>query len=143
MERNKNLVYRAAMVPYIIEDGKIQMLFMRPSNHEYSGFTYQLAKGKVEDEDETFLDAAKREAKEELGLFQGNIILTEDLGVFMGRTTVFVSKIRDKDMFGLPSDETESTRWMTPEEFIQEGRCLHQHVVAAVVRTIKKLEGLN
>lgn len=140
--REKHLVYRAGLVPYVVEDGTIRMLFMRPSDHEYGSFTYQLAKGKVEDDDETFYDAAIREAKEELGLFVSNIIKTEEVGNFMGRTMVYVSKIKNKDMFGEPSFETESTRWMTLEEFLDEGRDLHRPVIQAVYRQIKRMEDL-
>lgn len=139
--REKHLVYRAGLVPYIVEnDGTIRMLFMRPTNHEFGTFTYQLAKGKVEDDDETFYDAAIREAQEELGLFKGNIIRTEEVGTFMGRTTVFVSKCKNKDMFGMYSDETESTKWMTLEEFIEEGRPLHTSVIGSVYRKIMMME---
>ena len=79
--REKHLVYRAGLVPYFVEnDGTIRMLFMRPTNHEFGTFTYQLAKGKVEDDDETFYDAAVREAKEELGMLNSNVIKTEEVG---------------------------------------------------------------
>lgn len=143
MEERKQLVYRAGTIPYVVENGQIYMLFMRPSDSEYGGFTYQLAKGKVEEEDASHLEAALREAKEEVGLFIGNVIKTEEVGVFMGRTTVFVTKVRNKDMFGEPSFETESVKWMTPQEFQMDGRELHKPVIAAAVRTIKKLEGLD
>lgn len=143
MEEKKQLVYRAGTIPYIVENGQIQMLFMRPSDSEYGGFTYQLAKGKVEEDDTSHLDAALREAKEEVGLFIGNVIRTEEVGVFMGRTTVFVTKVRNKNMFGEPSFETESVKWMTPEQFQLEGRELHRPVVQSCVRKIKKIEGLE
>ena len=139
----RKLVYRAGTIPYIVENGQIYMLFMRPSDSEYGGFTYQLAKGKVEEEDSTHLEAALREAKEEVGLFIGNVIRTEEVGTFMGRTSVFVTKVKNKDMFGEPSFETESVKWMTPEQFNMDGRDLHKPVVAASVRKIKKLEGLE
>jgi 8-oxo-dGTP pyrophosphatase MutT (NUDIX family) len=139
--REKHLVYRAGLIPYHIDqDGTIRMLFMRPSNYEFGTFTYQLAKGKVEDEDETFYDAAMREAQEELGLFKGNIIKTEEVGTFMGRTTVFVSKVKNKDLFGCYSDETESTNWMTLEEFIDTGRPLHVPTIQAAYRHIQRME---
>ena len=139
--REKHLVYRAGLVPYFVEkNGTIKMMFMRPSNYVYGTFTYQLAKGKVEDEDETFYDAAIREAQEELGLFKSNIIKTEEVGNFMGRTMVYVSKVKNKDMFGMYSDETESTKWMTLDEFMDEGRELHKPVVQAVHRKIIMME---
>ena len=139
--REKHLVYRAGLVPYIVEqDGTIKMMFMSPSNYEFGGTEFQLAKGKVEDDDETFYDAAIREAKEELGLFIGNIIKTEEVGNFMGRTMVYISKVKSKEMFGEPSFETAATKWMTLEEFMQEGRILHQPVVQACHRRILQME---
>jgi 8-oxo-dGTP pyrophosphatase MutT (NUDIX family) len=136
-------VFRAGLIPYIIEDGEIHMMFMKPAPEvaEWSTDTFQIAKGKMED-DESAMDAAIREAHEELGLFRGNIILTEEIGVFMGRTTVFVSKVKDKDMFGLPSDETSDTCWMTEAEFMEHGRDLHKPVVQASCRQIRKTEDL-
>ena len=143
IEHQRVLVYRAGSIPYIVENGQIQMLFMRPSFHEFGTFTYQIPKGKVEEDDVDHLAAALREAKEECGLFIGNVIRTDEVGVFMGRTTIFVSKVKSKDMFGLPSDETESVKWMTPEQFQLEGRDLHKPTVSAVVRFIQKLEGTS
>jgi 8-oxo-dGTP pyrophosphatase MutT (NUDIX family) len=140
---NKILIYRAAMIPYIVEDGKIQMMFMKPSDPEFGGDSFQLIKGKVEPEDESFEQAATRECKEEVGLFQGNVIKIHELGNFMGRTMVFVCKIKDKDMFGIPGDETGDTTWFSPEQFQDEGRILHKPVISAAARLIKKLEDLD
>lgn len=137
-------VYRAGLIPYVVEEGVIKMMFMKPAPEvaEWSGDTFQIAKGKIED-DEPALDAAIREAHEELGLFKGNVVLTKEVGVFMGRTTVFVSKVKSKDMFGLPMDETSDTTWMTEDEFMAEGRPLHQPVINACVRMIKQIEGID
>ena len=136
-------VWRAGLIPYIIEDGEVKMMFMKPAPEvaEWSGNTFQIAKGKIEN-DETAEVAAIREAREELGLFRGNIILTEEVGVFMGRTMVFISKVNDKDMFGLPSDETSDTVWMTESEFLECGRDLHKPVISAAVRTIRRIEDM-
>lgn len=141
-QQDKHLVYRAGLIPYIVEQGNVRMMFMRPSDPEFGGDTYQIAKGKVE-VGETHLAAALREAKEEIGLFIGNVIKTEEVGQFMGRTTVFVSKIKDTSMFGEPSFETSDVKWMTLEEFVESGRELHKPVVKAAYRTIAKIEGLN
>lgn len=142
MFQDKKLVYRAGVIPYIIENGDVLMMFMVPSEPAYGGQEPQLAKGKVE-EDETMMQAALREGAEEVGLFKGNCIITEEVGLFMGRTTVFVSKIKDKDMFGSPGFETESTMWLTLEQFMEQGRPLHKPVVQAAHRTILKIESTN
>lgn len=141
MQHEVKKVHRAGLVPYIIEDGEIKMMFMKPTDDvaEWSGNDFQIAKGKIEG-DETAEAAAIREAHEELGLFRGNVVLTEEVGVFMGRTTVFVSKIKNKDMFGLPSDETSDVAWMTEEQFLEHGRDLHKPVVQACCRLIRKIE---
>lgn len=142
MKDGKRVVYRAGVIPFIFEGNTLKMLFMKPSSPEYGGDRFQIAKGKVEpgEQPET---AALREGMEELGLFRGNIEYTNELGVFMGRTTVFVSKVKDEDMFGLPHFETEETRWMTLDEFLAEGRELHRPVVKAASRFIMKKEHRN
>lgn len=135
---NDKKVYRAGTIPYIIEDDEVKMMFMRPSDPEYGGDKFQIAKGKVE-EGESAVDAALREAKEELGLFVGNVIATEKVGVFMGRTTVFVAKVKNRTMFGEPSFETSDVAWMTLDEFMETGRELHRPVVQAAYDLIIRL----
>ena len=134
----KKKVHRAGVIPYLLEDGEIQMMFMKPSKTKYGGAKFQIAKGKYE-KGETAVEAGLREAKEELGLFGGNIENLDELGVFMGRTTIFIAEIKDKDMFGEPHHETAATTWMTPQEFQKEGRGLHKPVVKAAVRKIQNL----
>lgn len=130
MER-RHVVYRAGLIPFYKDaDGEIQMLFMQPSDTEYGGDAFQLAKGKLEDGEDA-KTAAIREAREELGLFLGNVEVIREVGVFMGRTTVFVAKIRDPDMFGEPGVETAAVRWMSLDQFWSEGRELHRPVVDA------------
>jgi len=136
---NKKVIHRAGVIPYIIEDDQIKMLFMKPSDAKYGGDVFQLGKGKVE-EGESAEVAALREGGEELGLFKGNIEQLTELGKFMGRTTIFIAKIKEKDMFGEPHFETGEVAWMTPEEFNQSGRDLHRPIIKAAVRKIGKLE---
>lgn len=132
-------VNRAGVIPYYMKDEEPVMLFMKPSKAKYGGDTFQIAKGKVE-EGESLKTAGLREAKEELGLFEGNISELYELGTFMGRTTVYVAKIKDPEMFGLPGEETGDTKWMTKDEFLSEGRDLHKPVIKAAVRLIAKKE---
>lgn len=136
---NKKKIYRAGIIPFIVEEDEIKMLFMKPSDPTYGGSSWQIGKGKVED-GESSKDAAMREAKEELGFFSGNVDgEIVELGTFLGRTTVFVAQIKDKGMFGEPHFETKETKWMTAEEFQQSGRDLHKPVVKAAIRKIEKL----
>lgn len=135
----KELIYRAGVIPYYVDDGEIKMLFMQPSKKKFGGAEFQIAKGKRE-EDEDDETTAFREAREELGLFAGNVSKRTDLGTFLGRTHVYLAKIEDPDKFGDPCDETGAVKWMTPGEFKDSGRRLHRPVVKAAARKIKKLE---
>lgn len=132
-------VNRAGVIPYIIEKGEIKMMFMKPSASKFGGDCFQIAKGKQE-KDETKQEAALREASEEIGLFEGNIKELYDLGTFMGRTSIFVAKMKDKKMFGDPNFETSEVKWMTAEQFDDIGRDLHKPIIKAAVRLIKDKE---
>lgn len=138
----KEKVYRAGVIPFYVKDGKISMLFMRPSNEQFGGSHWQIAKGHIE-ENESKQKAAFREANEELGLFEGNIINKHDLGNFLGRTQIYLAEIKDQDMFGDYDDETGAVQWMTIEEFKSSGRELHYPIVKAAVRWITKDKKLN
>lgn len=137
--QNKKVIHRAGVIPYTVEDESvIRMMFMMPNDPKgkYGGEFFQIAKGKIEEGEETE-EAAFREANEELGLFKGNIITVHDLGTFLGRTHVYLAEIKDMDMFGDPHHETKETTWMTPEEFQKKGRKIHKPVVKAAVRVIQ------
>lgn len=129
-------INRAGVIPYTLDGDKIEMLFMKPSNPKYGGDQYQIAKGKQE-QGEDSEETAFREAGEELGLFDGNIIEKTKLGKFLGRTTVYLAHIKDKSMFGDPCFETGSVKWLTPEQFQEEGRDLHKPVVKAALRKLQ------
>lgn len=134
-------VYRSGIIPYIVEEGIVRMMFMVPSVSKFGGPLPQIAKGKRE-EDEDPLQAGLREASEELGLFTGNVLETYDLGTFMGRTSIHVVKIKDKTLFGDPHFETGQVLWMTNEEFQADGRELHKPIISAAIRLIKDKEGI-
>lgn len=135
-------VNRGGVIPYIIERGEIKMMFMKPSSPKFGGDGFQIAKGKQE-KDEDIQETAIREASEEIGLFQGNIEHLYELGTFMGRTTVFIAKIKDKNLFGDPNFETSEVKWLTAEQFEEMGRDLHKPVIKAAERLIKDKEDLD
>lgn len=136
----KKKVNRGGLIPYIIKDGQIRMLFMKPSRAKYGGDQFQIAKGKQE-EGEDIGQTAIREAQEELGLFMANVIQSECIGVWLGRTTVFIAEVSDENMFGDPTtpDEVKEVKWLTLKEFMSTGRGLHKPVVQAAHRKIEKL----
>lgn len=134
---------RAAIIPWFVdkENGKVEMLFMRPSDPKYGGPLFQIAKGRI-DPGENAKEAAVREGGEELGLFAGNIEKISYLGEFgYGRIATFLAKIKDKNLFGDPHYETGEVKWMTAEEFIATGRDFMKPMVRAASRRIIRLLG--
>jgi len=130
-------IFRAGTIPvYINESGQMEMLFMKPSDSRYGGSAYQIAKGRIED-DETPFETALREAGEELGLRERNILETIDCGKWLGRTYIYVAIVEHKDDFGDFHFETESTQWFTIEDFMQNGRDIHRDVVRHAVNLVE------
>lgn len=131
----KGKLYRAGLLPYVIEGGELKFLFMRPADSRYGGDQFQIAKGKVED-GETTEQAAIREASEELGLVEENIGNVIYLGQFLGRTSFYVAEVKDKSLFNAPHFETDITAWLTLTEYQQVGRQLHIPIVQDAARAV-------
>lgn len=136
---DKFKIYRAGIIPYFVHDnGVIEMLFMKPANTSFGAdidpitfqpvMRYQLAKGRIEN-GENSEQAAIREGGEETGLKEDNIIQILHVGTFLGRTEVYIAKIKDKNDFAPHDYETESTKWFTIDEFRKDGRSLHLDLV--------------
>lgn len=129
-------IYRAGTVPYFInEDGKIEYLFQIVSDKRWAGPDPQISKGRM-DEGEAPATTALREAQEELGLAPFNIKFEtlSELGIRLGRTHFFYVEVysKDPDDFLEFEDETESTEWMTYEEFSYRGRDIHRDIVREI-----------
>lgn len=136
MSGNRN-VFRAGIIPYFIQPDKtIIFMFMQPSDSKYGGSEWQMAKGRVE-EDEENLSTAIREGTEELGLKESNIKYIEELGLFLGRTTVYICEVYSQKDFDNFTFETGAVKWLTYQEFVEEGRRIHIPVVYEAYNRIK------
>lgn len=142
MYKGKKILFRAGMIPYLIENGEVVMKFMKPSDTMYGGDKFQLCKGVIED-NENVKEAALRESAEELGLRQDNILSVTELGNFLGRTTVYVAKVKDRVSFDEPHFETADTAWLSCDEFLKIGRELHHEIIQLADQVIRKEEGLD
>jgi len=142
MYKGRNIQYRAGMIPYIVENGEVYMMFMKPSDTMYGGDKFQLCKGVIE-EGEDHRTAVLRESAEELGLRQSNMLSLTELGNFLGRTTVYVAKVKDRVSFDEPHFETSEVTWFTCDEFIKFGRELHAEIVQLADQVIRKEEDLD
>lgn len=124
---------RAGLIPYMRnESGELIFLMMVSSNAKFGGPRPMLSKGKIE-EGESTLECAIREAEEELGLIQMNMIgrpafLAEERVVLRSGAyllTLYSVQIRDRWDFDKWCDETEYTVWMSLAEFREDGRKDH------------------
>jgi 8-oxo-dGTP pyrophosphatase MutT (NUDIX family) len=134
---------RAGMIPYMRNaEGTLEYLMMVSSDPKFGGPRPMISKGKIES-DEGTLEAALREAEEELGLKRMNIRegsirdLADERVVLHSGTydlTLFSCEIIDRYDFDKWCDETEYVTWMTLEEFREDGRKDH-------VKYVEMLEG--
>lgn len=141
---DKKKIWRAGVIPYYIDESKkVRMMFMKPATQERGGSQFQIAKGKIED-GELPMDAAFREASEELGLLKSNVVNRSSCGIYLTRTHIYAAKINDPELFGVPMEtETGDTKWMTMSEFRSEGRELHCPIVEDVYNMIKTQEDVE
>lgn len=132
----KDKIFRAGLLPYMIEtDGTVRFLLMKPADSRFGGDQFQMAKGKIEEGEETE-HAALREAEEELGLITRNLKNLKFLGEYLGRTSVYMGEVRDPRLFNPPHFETSETIWMSLVEFQESGRSLHVHIIQDALRSI-------
>lgn len=135
---------KAGFIPYVIEEGKPLFLFMIPSKPNFGGPQPAIAKGAV-DHYEPVIRAAIREASEELGLKESNIIENTIKLAWKGRMegskeiytmSIYVGEVKDKDNFGETDHETEEVVWMTARDFAKKGRKSQVKVVNAANRLL-------
>jgi len=123
---------RAGLIPFLRESGELKYLMMVSSDPKFGGPRPMISKGKIED-GETPLEAAVREAEEELGYKQRNArgavlpIFADRQELYSGayHLSVYGVEIQDKYDFDKWCDETEYTLWMSLEEFRSKGRKDH------------------
>lgn len=121
---------KAGIIPFFFRHNEPRMLFMRPSDPDYGGTKFQIAKGNI-DKGENPLEAALRECSEELGLIDTNVLWIEKCGVFFGNHHIYVALLKT-DCHSSFTDftyETEETGWLTKNEFLEVGRKKHKPVI--------------
>ena len=137
------MITKAGLIPYVVEDRLIKMLFMVSSDARFGGPDPMISKGNI-DPGETPEQAAIREAEEELGLQLSNLIehpflISSEKIAGMNDEyvmNIYACQVKDKNTFSTPHYETAYTLWLTLEEFHQIGRTLHQPIVRKTIREI-------
>lgn len=117
---------KAGFIPYFESEGEFYVYLMTPSDKKFGGTNPQIAKGKIDSEENTN-EAAIREATEELGLKIDNIKSVQSLGEFSieddrYRLVVYFAKVKDPDDFDRPHYETGWTGWLEIEDAINRIR---------------------
>lgn len=130
---------RAGIIPYYIKNNKVYMLFQKPSNPDYGGPDLQIAKGRI-DPGETSLQTAIREGHEEIGLRPSNY-KNEPIyiGCYLTSMDMYIVEVEDQLDFDAPHFETGETRWMTIDDYKEEGRPLHLPIVQIAYNTIMEM----
>src|SRR5690606_5341748 len=117
-------------------------MFMKPSDPRFGGPDWQIAKGRVEGDDDN-ITTALREGEEELGLKEDNINYVSEMGMYLGRTSVFVCFVKNKNDFGHFHYETGDVIWLTLKEFEEHGRDLHKPIVRAAEEFILRTHQMD
>ena len=119
---------KSGIIPFYVDNDKVRMLFMVPSDPNYGGSSPQIAKGGVEP-GEDVSTAALREGEEELGLVRSNLVRIVQVGAEqitgLDETYVlslFVARVKDPANFSTPHFETGKRVWLSLEEFSSRGR---------------------
>ena len=130
MKLNQLRWQKAGMLPYILQKGEPVFKFMVPSDPRYGGTRPGIAKGEL-DKGESTLEAAIREAEEEIGLVKSNMKMETLKLVWNGMENstslvVYMCKVKNQFDFVTPHYETGETFWLTTSEFSRIGK--HEHV---------------
>lgn len=138
---------KAGLIPYCVHpDGQLKFMFMTPSNPKYGGSKPSIAKGTVEPH-EFFMNAAIREAEEELGLIIENVNLGTLRLQWSGlikntkrkyELFVYSCCVKSPKNFAKPHYETGSTHWLAIGEFLKIGREDHRDIVLQVERGLNQ-----
>lgn len=137
-------INKHGVIPYIIENNEIQMMFTVPeestkiltSTKALMSIKYQVAINTITEDVSDNVDNIGKE----IGLFVGNVSKQNNIGTFLGDTNIHLVEVKDKDMFG---DPTRDVVWLTLQEFKDNGRDIHQPIVLAAIRSIVDAHGVS
>ena len=144
-------VEKAGIIPYRHDGNELRMMFMISSDPKYGGPLPQISKGHVDPTDESSMDTAIREGREELGLklentrYERHSVFNVMKGVIKGEKestfALYAVEVKDEFNFDQPHFETASTVWMTARQFMANGREEHKELVRMAFVKIAKMLG--
>jgi 8-oxo-dGTP pyrophosphatase MutT (NUDIX family) len=131
-------VLKAGLVPYYRDsvNNRIMVCLMVPSDPNYGGTQPQIAKGGI-DPGETALQAAKREAWEELGLPESQIVYIHQLSKMQsGKFTWFAAEVKSMDLQPA-GHETDKVLWLDLRSAIKQIRDWQRPVLFHLVNFLR------
>jgi len=143
-EQHRNVKVKGGMIPFVIDNGNLKMMFAISSDPAYGGPNPGIAKGHL-DPNEDFLRGATREAEEELGLKSSNFAgqpflvaaqkITGLAAAYM--LHVFAVQVKSQTDFNPHDYEVGGVKWMTLDEYKRSGRRSQLAFVQALANKLK------
>lgn len=139
-EKNQcSKIKRAYMIPVFMHEDIPYIMVMRPSNKNFGGSEYQIAKGRI-DPGELPQQTAIRECNEELGLDVSNCDV-QTLGLYFNDTgEVFFAIVKNCEQTSKPCFETVHTAWLSIDEFFHIGRPLQKGIIKDLYNRLRIIE---
>jgi 8-oxo-dGTP pyrophosphatase MutT (NUDIX family) len=134
----KPKLLKAGLVPYFFdrEAKQVMVCLMIPSDPNFGGSQPQIAKGGI-DPGENALQAAKREAWEELGLPDANIKNIKEVAKTQsGKFTWFVAEVMSMNL-SKPGHETGEVLWLTLSDAFKQIRDWQKPVLGYLVSHLR------
>lgn len=140
LEAEKILSYKAGIIPWMMVDGEMKMLFVISSNPSYGGPDPGIIKGGA-DAGEQPIDTAIREMVEEVGIKPSRLIGTPKLiaaDKVTGLTSTYTFHVFGCEVkpakIKIDRTEIKAVEWLTQEEFTVKGRKSHRQYVDKLVK---------
>jgi ADP-ribose pyrophosphatase YjhB (NUDIX family) len=143
----EKLGMKAGMVPFHIDDnGKLKILLIIPSDPAYGGSSYQIAKGR-QDNNEKPIETAKREAKEEMGLKKISDIFQVSKTVLKGMMRsynffLFACQINDPNDLSKMDFEISHRDWLDTDN-LKNIRNSQKDLIYKAIKVIKRKKGIK
>lgn len=141
-KRKKVNVTKAALIPFRGSRAHLEMMFMLPADPFYGSHYFNIAKGHI-DGDESSLEAALREGREELGIILSGSEQIAKVGCFhvhgfqsAYHMDVYTCQVDATTTFATPHFESSDAAWLSYRWFKRHGRTSQLDVVGATHKYI-------
>jgi 8-oxo-dGTP pyrophosphatase MutT (NUDIX family) len=137
----EKLGMKAGMIPFYIDNDKLKIMLVIPSDPAYGGSNYQISKGR-QDGNEKPIETAKREAKEEMGIKKLSDVFQVSKTILTGMTRsynffLFAGKMNDPNDLGKVDFEISHRDWLDADN-LQNIRGTQKDLIYKAIKKIKR-----